>query len=120
MTASRITPTQQSTTNPSDDAGYAWFLENRTELFEIFRLHDLELLELQHNLPEGTALRFKALYDEASSVSEYDEILYATTWDAYHKALDEDQNLAIIANAYSQSYPLPLHQRIDATGTLIF
>jgi hypothetical protein len=117
MSASRTTAPH---TDPLGDAGYAWFLENRTELFDFIRLHDLELLELQLNLPEGTALRFKALYDTAASVSEYDEILYATTWDAYHEALDEDHNLSIIASAYSQSHPLPLHEMIDATGTLTF
>ena len=120
MSATRTTAAQQSHTDPSRDPGYAWFLENRTELFDLIRLHDLELLELQLNLPEGTALRFKALHDNASSVSEYDEILYATTWDAYHEALDQDQNLAIIARAYSESHPLPLHEMIDATGTLTF
>jgi len=120
MSASRTPATQQSHTGQIGDAGYAWFLENSAELFDIIRLHDLELLELQLNLPEGTALRFKALYDSASSVSEYDEILYAITWDAYHEALDEDHNLATIASAYSQSHPLPLHNMIDATGTLTF
>ena len=120
MSAKRTTPTQQSHTDPFGDAGYAWFLANKTELFDIIRLHDLELLELQLNLPEGTALRYKALYDSASSVSEYDEMLYATTWDAYHEALDQDENLAIIARAYSESHPLPLHELIDATGTLTF
>lgn len=120
MSATRTPATQQPHTDPFRDPGYAWFLENRTELFDLIRLHDLELLELQLNLPEGTALRFKALYDNASAVPEYDEILYATTWDAYHEALDQDRNLAIIARAYSESHPLPLHEMIDATGTLTF
>lgn len=120
MSATRTAATQQPHTDPFGDAGYAWFLANKTELFDIIRLHDLELLELQLNLPEGTALRYKALYDSASSVSEYDEILYTTTWDAYHEALDQDQNLATIARAYSDSHPLPLHEIIGATGTLNF
>ena len=120
MSAKRTTHTQRQHTEPFGDAGYAWFLANKTELFDIIRLHNLELLELQLNLPEGTALRYKALYDSASSVSEYDEILFATTWDAYHEALDQDQNLAIIARAYSESHPLPLHELIDAMGTLTF
>lgn len=120
MSTTRTTATQQSHTDPFGDAGYAWFLANQTELFDIMRLHDLELLELQLNLREGTALRYKTLYDSACSVSEYDEIPYATTWDAYHEALDHDQYLATIARAYSESYPLPLHRMIDATGTLTF
>lgn len=120
MSATRTTATQQSNSDLLGDAGYAWFLANKTELFDIIRLHDLELLELQLNLPQGTALRYKSLYDSASSVSEYDEILYATTWDAYHETLDHDQYLAIIARAYSETHPLPLHEMIDATGTLTF
>jgi hypothetical protein len=115
---------QQSNTNPSDDPGYAWFLANSTELYGIFAsddlLRSLEYLEIQHNLREGTAKRFKALYEDASTVSEHEEILYATTWDAYHEALDNDPHLAMIARAYGQSHRIPLHHRMDATGTLIF
>ena len=103
MSALIASAIQQSTTNPSDDAGYAWFIANSTELFEIFAsddlLRSLEYLEIQLNLPEGTANRFKALYDEACSVSEHEEVLYATTWDAYHESLDNDHNLATIARA---------------------
>lgn len=124
MSASIASTIQHSNTNRSDDAGYAWFLANSTELYGIFAsdelLRSLEHLELQHNLPLGTARRFKALYDNASSVSEHEEVRYATTWDAYHEALDSDRNLAVMANAYAQSYRLPLHSRIDATGTVIF
>ena len=124
MSASNASAIQQSHIHPTDDPGYAWFLANSTELYGIFAsdelLRSLENLELQHNLPPGTARRFKALYDNASRVSEHEELLYATTWDAYHEALDSDCNLAVIANAYAQSYPLPLHRRIDATGTVIF
>jgi hypothetical protein len=46
MSATRTAATQQSRTDPFGDPGYAWFLENRTELFDLIRLHDLELLEL--------------------------------------------------------------------------
>jgi len=123
MSASNASAIQQSHI-PTDDPGYAWFLANSTELYGIFAsdelLRSLENLELQHNLPKGTARRFKALYDNASCVPEHEEVRYAATWDAYHDALDSDRNLAIIANAYAQSYPLPLHRRIDATGTVIF
>jgi hypothetical protein len=124
MSASIPNPIQQSNTNASDDAGYSWFVANSTELYGIFAsdnlLRSLENLELQLNLPEGTAKRFKALYDHACNVSEHEEVLYAITWDAYHEALDSDPNLAAIANAYAQSHPIPLHRRMDATGTLIF
>jgi hypothetical protein len=95
----------------------SWNLFSESRLW---RVRSLEHLELQHNLPPGTARRFKALYDNASCVPEHEEVRYATTWDAYHDVLDNDRNLAVIANAYAQSYPLPLHRRIDATGTVIF
>lgn len=124
MSASIASAIEHSHIQPTDDPGYAWFLANSTELYGIFAsdelLRSLEHLALQLNLPSGTARRFKALYDNASRVSEQEEVLYATTWDAYHEALDSDRNLAVIANAYAQSYPLPLHRRIDATGTVIF
>lgn len=124
MSASFPSATQQSNTNPFDDAGHAWFIANSTELYGIFAsddlLRSLENLELQHNLPEGTARRFKALYDHASTVSEHEEVLYATTWDAYHETLDNDPKLATIARAYAQSHRIPFHHRMDATGTLIF
>ena len=124
MSATIASATQQIKTNPSDDRGYAWFLANSTELFDIFAsddlLRSLENLELQHNLRKGTARRFKALYEHASSVSEHEEVLYATTWDAYHETLDNDPNLATIAREYAQSHPIPFHRRMDATGTLIF
>jgi hypothetical protein len=123
MSASVAIVTKRS--NPkSSDAGYKWFLENRNELLEITAsddlLHSLQNLERQHNLPEGTAERFKALYDHASTVSEFEEVRYAITWDAYHEALDSDQNLATIARAYGQAHLSSLHHRIDATGTFIF
>ena len=90
MSASVAIATKRSNPNPSD-AGYKWFLENRNELLEITASDDL-----LHTLR------------------------YATTWDAYHEALDSDQNLATIARAYAQAHPSSLHHRIDATGTFIF
>ena len=124
MSASIASAIEQSNITPSDDPGYAWFVANSTELYGIFAsdelLRSLIHLELQHHLPPGTAQRFKALYDNASTVPEHEEVRYVTTWDAYHEALDSDHNLAVIANAYAQTYPLPLHRRIDATGTVIF
>ena len=83
-------------------------------------LRTLQTLELEHNLPPATAHRFKALYDEASSVCEQEEERYAATWDDYHEALDDDQNLATIARAYGESQGMPLYRRIAATGTFIF
>ena len=124
MSATIATTTQQINTNQSDDRGYRWFVANSTELFDIFAsddlLRSLENLELEHNLPSGTARRFKALYDNTTTVSEHEEIRYVTAWDAYHEALDSDRDLAAIAHAYANSNSLPLHRRIDATGTLIF
>ena len=125
MSASIANAIQQSNNrNTSDDVGYAWFLANSTELYRIFAsddlLRSLEYIELQHDLPEGTATRFKDLYDHACSISEHDEALYATTWDEYHSILDSDLNLATIARAYGRFHRIPLHHRMGATGTLIF
>lgn len=124
MSASFKSATEQATINPSDDVGHTWFIANSTEIYGIFAsdevLRSLEYVELQHNLPEGTARRFKALYDQASTVSEHEEVLYATMWDAYHETLDNDPNLATVARAYAQSHQIPFHHRVDATGTLIF
>ena len=106
------------------DRAYAWFLQNRNEILEIIESDDLlrtlQNLELEYNLPTRTAERFKALYDEASSISEHEEERYAATWDAYHRALDQDQNLATIARAYGHSQRMPLYRRIDANGTFVF
>jgi len=124
MSTSVLTATQQSQSNTATDRAYAWFLENRDEILQIIESHDLlrtlQNLELEHDLPPATAHRFKALYDEASSVCEQEEERYAVTWDAYHEALDSDQNLAKIARAYGESQCMPLYKRIDATGTFIF
>jgi hypothetical protein len=117
LTASAI---QQSTTNPSEDAGYAWFIANSTELFQMFAsddlLRSLEYLEIQLNLPEGTANRFKALYDEACSVSEHEEVLYATTWDAYHESLDNDHNLATFRCKNANL----VFVQLSVTGVIVF
>jgi len=124
MSASVLTATLQSHSNTATDRAYAWFLENRDEILEIIEsdelLRTLQNLELEHNLPPATAHRFKALYDEASGVSEQEEERYAATWDAYHEALDSDHNLATIARAYGESQRMPLYERIDATGTFVF
>ena len=124
MSTSLLTDPQQSQSQTKTDRAYAWFLENRDEILQIIEsdelLRTLQTLELEHNLPPATAHRFKALYDEASSVCEQEEERYAATWDAYHAALDSDQNLATIARAYGQSQRMPLYRRIDATGTFVF
>jgi len=124
MSTSVLAATQQSESNSETDRAYAWFLENRDEILAIIESDDLlrtfQNLELELNLPPATAQRFKALYDDASSVSEYEEERYAATWDAYHEALDCDHNLATIARAYGESQPMPLHRRIDANGTFVF
>ena len=124
MSTSVLTKSQQSQSNTETDRAYAWFLANRAEILQIIESDDLlrtlQTLELEHNLPPATAHRFKALYDEASSVCEREEERYAATWDAYHEALDSDQNLATIAHAYGESQRMPLYRRIDATGTFVF
>ncbi len=124
MSTSVLAATQQSQSKSETDRAYAWFLENRDEILQIIESDDLlrtlQNLELEHNLPPATAQRFKALYDEASGVSEQEEERYAATWDAYHEALDGDQNLATIARAYGESQRMALHRRIDATGTFVF
>jgi len=124
MSTSLLTDPQQSQSQTKTDRAYAWFLENRDEILQIIEtdelLRTLQNLELEHHLPPTTAQRFKALYDEASGVSEQEEERYAATWDAYHEALDSDQNLATIARAYGESQGMPLYERLDATGTFIF
>jgi hypothetical protein len=119
-----LTNSQQSQSNTETDRAYAWFLENRDEILQIIEsdemLRTLQTLELEQNLPPATTHRFKALYDEASGVSEQEEERYAATWDAYHEALDSDHYLATIARAYGESQRMPLHRRIDATGTFVF
>ncbi len=119
MSTSLLTDPQQSQSQNKTDRAYAWFLENRDEILQIIEsdelLRTLQTLELEHNLPPATAHRFKALYDQASGVSEQEEERYAATWDAYHEALDSDQNLATIARAYGESQRMPLYRRIDAS-----
>jgi len=124
MSTSVLTATPQSQSNTDTNRAYAWFLENRDEILQIIESDDLlrtlQNLELEHNLPPATAHRFKALYDEASSVCEQEEERYAATWDAYHEALDSDLNLATIARAFGESQCMPLYERLNATGTFVF
>lgn len=111
-------------TAPTTDAGYNWYLDNREELIRIDQSTELrrtlEQLELQELLPEGTALRFHHLYEKASAIPEQDEQLYAATWDAYHKALDNDHALASLSRAFANLQTIPLYHRIDATGPFVF
>jgi hypothetical protein len=105
------------------DAAYAWYLLNRDEINEISDNDDLQTLreiESELNLAPGTADRFKAIRDDASSVSETEESRYAAAWDAYHEALDADKDMAALARLYGQRVHMPIYQRIDATGTFTF
>lgn len=105
------------------DAAYAWYLLNRDEINEISdndNLQTLRELESELNLAPGTADRFKAIRDDASSVSETEESRYAAAWDAYHEALDADKDMATLAQVYGQRVHMPVYERIDATGTFTF
>ena len=80
----------------------------------------LRAIETDLGLPLGTAIRFEELYSEATNVSPHEEERYATTWDTYHAALDNDPNLSTMAHAYHTKTSPPIHQCIDDTGTFIF
>lgn len=106
------------------DAGYLWFLDNHDEIMalskEIDLLAQLKQLEIEIDLPPGTAERFATLYADASTVPEQEESRYMSAWDAYHQALDEDSNVAALARAYGERVHMPIYDRINAEGTFIF
>jgi hypothetical protein len=117
-------PSSQTGGNNTDpDAAYAWYIANRDEISEIETsdsLRTLQEFESELNLAPGTAERFKAIRDDASSVSETEESRYAAAWDAYHEALDADKDMAILAQIYGQRVRMPIYERIDATGAFTF
>lgn len=80
----------------------------------------LQQLESDYGLPSGTAERFKAVYDDAAAVSDTEQTRYAAAWDAYHEALDADDEMATLARVYGQHTRLPLFERINAEGTFNF
>lgn len=118
--------TSAPTSAPTDttERGYQWYLANLDEIRNIIqtdtRLNMLRTIETDLALPLGTAIRFEELYSAATNVSPHEEERYATTWDAYHAALDNDPNLSTMAHAYHTKTSPPIHQCIDDTGTFIF
>ncbi len=67
-----------------------------------------------------TAERFKRHHDDASNVPETEELRYTAAWDAYHGALDSDDDMATLARVYGLHVRMPLCDRISADGVLIF
>jgi hypothetical protein len=116
--------TSPETTATDIEPGYAWYLENHDEIVEIIEADDflrtLQQLEGENDLPTGTAERFATIHADASSVPEPEESRYLAAWDAYHEALDSDPNLAALARVYGERVRMPIHDRIDATGTFTF
>jgi hypothetical protein len=117
-------PALESSTSNNPDAAYQWLLENHDEIMaiseEIDFLTCLQRIEQEHSLPSGTAERFAAIYADASSTPEDEEIHYVTAWDAYHEALDADSTLTTMARIYGEQVSMPIYERINADGTFIF
>jgi hypothetical protein len=80
----------------------------------------LQQLVSDYGLPSGTAERFKRHHDDASNVPETEELRYTAAWDAYHGALDSDDDMATLARVYGLHVRMPLCDRISADGVLIF
>jgi hypothetical protein len=122
--SAQMRPTPESNTTNNSDAAYQWFLDNRDEIMaisdEIDFLACLQQIELENNLPAGTAERFAAMHADASSVPEGEEIRYLTAWDAYHEALDADSTLATMARIYGERISMPIYDRVTADGTFVF
>lgn len=99
-------------------------LEHSDETSEFAGTNDflgmLQQLESDYGLPCGTAERFKRHHDDASSAPETEELRYTAAWDAYHEALDSDDDMATLARVYGLHVRMPLFDRISANGTLIF
>jgi hypothetical protein len=106
------------------DAGYEWFLQNEHEIMaawtEADLLAQLHHIEIEIDLPPGTAERFALIYSDASSVPEQEEFRHAAAWDAYHEALDNDSHLASLARVYGERARMPIFARINAEGTFVF
>ncbi len=106
------------------DAGYQWFLQNQHEIMAGWNQADLlaqlHRIEIEIDLPPGTAERFAIIYSDASSVPEQEESRHAAAWDAYHEALDTDSHLATLARVYGERVRMPIFARISAEGTFVF
>jgi hypothetical protein len=106
------------------DAGYEWFLQNEHEIMagwtEAGLLAQLHHIEIEIDLPPGTAERFAIIYSDASTVPEQEESRHAAAWDAYHEALDTDSHLATLARVYGERVRMPIFARINAEGTFVF
>lgn len=106
------------------DAGYEWFLQNQHEIMagwtHLALLGQLHRIEIEIDLPLGTAERFAIIYSDASSVPEQEESRHAAAWDAYHEALDTDAHLATLARVYGERVRMPIFARISAEGTFVF
>jgi hypothetical protein len=106
------------------DAGYEWFLQNQHEIMagwtQADLLAQLHRIEIETDLPPGTAERFAIIYSDASSVPEQEESRHAAAWDAYHEALDTDSHLATLARVYGERVRMPIFARINAEGTFVF
>lgn len=106
------------------DAGYQWFLQNQHEIMagwtHVDLLAQLHRIEIEIDLPPGTAERFALIYSDASSVPEQEESRHAAAWDAYHEALDTDSHLATLARVYGERVRMPIFARISAEGTFVF
>lgn len=118
-------PVNEATSDSTNtDAGYRWFLDNYDEIMacsnEITFLAQLQQIEIEHDLPTGTAQRFAIIYNDVSTVPEHEESCHMAAWDAYHTALDADSNLATLARVYGERTRIALCDRINAEGTFIF
>lgn len=106
------------------DPGHQWFLNNYDEIMAGLRemdfLAQLRRIESENNLPAGTAERFAIIYTEASSVSELEESRHIAAWDAYQETLNQDSNLAALAQAYGERVRMPIYHRISSEGTFLF
>ena len=106
------------------DAGYEWFLQNEHEIMagwtEVDLLAQLHHIEIEIDLPPGTAKRFAIIYSDATSVPEQEESRHAAAWDAYHEALDTDSHLATLARVYGERVRMPIFARINGEGTFVF
>ncbi len=102
-------------------SGYSWFSSETNQVAASTDfLGMLQELENQYGLPSGTAERLNSHHEDASSVSEEEEMRYATAWDAYQLAIESDDDMATLARAYGTHTRMPLCQRINAEGLFIF
>ena len=106
------------------DPGHQWFLNNYDEIMAGLRemdfLAQLKQIENENNLPAGTAERFATIYVDASSVPQLEECRHIAAWDAYQETLNQDSNLAALAQAYGERVRMPIYHRISSEGTFLF